>query len=170
MPSGSATGTATYPSNRAEVDVAAYWQPQDDAARVWEPKRWQDIWLNEGWATNAQWLWTDHTGGTTAQQNYDEVLTIPADDKFWDLAIADPGPLGLFAHPVYDRGAATLHALRQVVGDAAFFAGAKLWLTRYNDSNGTTEDFQAVYEEVSGKDLQGFFDVWVRTPTKPTAW
>jgi aminopeptidase N len=41
---------------------------------------------------------------------------------------------------------------------------------RYDDSTGTTEDFQAVYEEVSGQDLDSFFDVWLRTPTKPTTW
>ena len=110
------------------------------------------------------------TGGTTAEENFDEILDLPADDEFWNLAIADPQPLGLFADPVYDRGAATLHALRVKVGDTAFFAGAKLWLTRYNDSNGTTEDFQAVYEEVSGQDLQEFFDTWVMTPEKPTVW
>ena len=98
-------------------------------------------------------------------------MDIPADDPFWELTIADPGPLGLFVDPVYDRGAATLHALRVEVGDEAFFAGARLWLERYDDSTGTTEDFQAVYEEVSGQDLDAFFDIWVRDPVKPpTTW
>jgi aminopeptidase N len=41
---------------------------------------------------------------------------------------------------------------------------------RYDDSTGTTEDFEAVFEEVSGQDLDAFFDVWLRTPTKPTTW
>ena len=113
---------------------------------------------------------SEDTGSDSAQALFDEVMSIPADDEFWDLAIADPGPLGLFLDRVYDRGAATLHALRVKVGDEAFFAGARLWLTRYDDSTGTTEDFQAVYEQVSGQDLEGFFDVWVRTPTKPTSW
>ena len=60
------------------------------------PERWQDIWLNEGWATYVEWLWSEHTGGDTAQASFDAVMEIPADDPFWDLAIADPGPLGLF--------------------------------------------------------------------------
>ena len=132
------------------------------------PQRWQDIWLNEGWATYAEWLWSEETGGTTTQASFDDIMSIPADDEFWDLAIADPGPFGLFHGAVYDRGAATLHALRSEVGDEAFFAAARLWLTRYDDATGTTEDFQAVYEEVSGQDLDAFFDMWVRTPTKPT--
>ncbi|MFI5043280.1 MAG: M1 family metallopeptidase [Acidimicrobiales bacterium] len=134
------------------------------------PGRWQDIWLNEGWATYVEWLWSEHTGGATVQANFDAVMAIPADDPFWDLAIADPGPLGLFLSGVYDRGAATLHALRTKVGDDAFYAGAREWLDRYDDATGTTEDFESVFEEVSGQDLGPFFDVWLRTPTKPTAW
>jgi aminopeptidase N len=132
------------------------------------PERWQDIWLNEGWATYVQWLWEEHQDRDTAEASFKAVMAIPADDPFWDLAIADPGPLGLFAGGVYDRGAATLHALREKVGDKAFFAGAKRWLTRYDNSTGTTEDFQEVYEKVSGQDLGPFFDKWVRAKTKPS--
>jgi len=134
------------------------------------PERWQDIWLNEGWATYVEWLWSEATGRDSAQASFDAIMEIPADDEFWDLAIADPGPLGLFLGGVYDRGAATLHALRVEVGDEAFYAAAREWLVRYDDSTGTTEDFEAVFEEVSGQDLGTFFDVWLRTPSKPTSW
>ena len=134
------------------------------------PGLWRDIWLNEGWATYVEWLWSEATGGTTAQENFDAVMEIPADDEFWALTISDPGPFGLFLGGIYDRGAATLHALRGKVGDEAFYAAAREWLVRYDDSTGTTDDFQAVYEEISGQDLGAFFDVWVRTPTKPTSW
>ena len=51
-----------------------------------------------------------------------------------------------------------------------FFAASREWLTRYDDSTATTDDFEAVFEEVSGQDLTTFFDVWVRTPIKPTTW
>jgi aminopeptidase N len=134
------------------------------------PERWQDIWLNEGWATYVEWLWSEHSGGDSAQMFFDGVMDIPADDEFWELTIADPSAFGLFLDPIYDRGGATLHALRGKVGDEAFYAAAQEWLVRYDDSTGTTEDFQAVYEEVSGQDLDSFFDVWLRTPTKPTTW
>jgi aminopeptidase N len=134
------------------------------------PGRWQDIWLNEGWGTYVEWLWSEHSGGDPAQTFFDGVMEIPADDEFWHLVIADPGPLGLFHDPIYDRGAATLHALRVKIGDDAFYAATREWLTRYDDSTGTTEDFQAISEEASGQDLDAFFDVWVRTPSKPTTW
>jgi len=76
--------------------------------------------------------------------------------------------MGLFAGQVYDRGAGTLHALRLKVGDEAFFAGVQTWVERYDDSTATTADFQAVYEEVSGQDLEGFFQEWLATPAKPS--
>ncbi|HET6968190.1 MAG TPA: M1 family metallopeptidase, partial [Ornithinibacter sp.] len=131
------------------------------------PGRWRDIWLNEGWATYGSWLWSEHDGGDTAQASFDAVMSIPSDDGFWDTVIADPGPFGLFVDPVYDRGAATLHALRLEVGEQAFFGGARLWLERYDDDTGTTEDFRGVYEEVSGQDLDAFFDTWLLAPEKP---
>jgi aminopeptidase N len=131
------------------------------------PERWQDIWLNEGWATYATWLWTEHRGGISAQQAYNNWYAPARTTAYWSLQIGDPGELGLFATQVYNRGAATLHALRVEVGDDAFFAGTRLWLERYNDSAATAEEFQAVYEEVSGEDLDAFFQTWLYDQVKP---
>jgi aminopeptidase N len=134
------------------------------------PERWQHIWLNEGWATYAASMWDEHDGGPTVQESYNDWYdSEPADSDYWDTQIGDPGPLGLFTDPVYDRGAGTLHALRLEVGDEAFFTGARLWLERYDDSVGTAEDFQEVYEEVSGEDLDAFFQTWLYAQEKPPA-
>jgi aminopeptidase N len=133
------------------------------------PARWQDIWLNEGWATYVEWLWSEHTGGDPAQTSFDAVMATPDDDEFWELSLADPGPLGLFEAPIYDRGAATLHALRLEIGDRAFFATARRWLRSHDDGTGTTEDFQAIAERTSHRDLDAFFTTWLRTPTKPAS-
>ena len=134
------------------------------------PHRWADIWLNEGWATYAEWTWQEDQGRGTAQERFDDIMSIPADDEFWDTVIADPGPLGLFLSPIYDRGAATLYALRQKIGDEAFLAGAREWVSRYDDGTASTADFEALFAEVSGEDLDEFFDVWLHTPEKPTTW
>jgi aminopeptidase N len=132
------------------------------------PHRWQYIWLNEGWATYAEWLWSEHRGIMTAQEAYNEWYDAePPESPYWELQIGDPGPLNLFADQNYDRGAGTLHALRLEVGDETFLKGARLWLERYNDSTGTSEDFQEVYEEVSGQDLDEFFDIWLFRQEKP---
>ena len=134
------------------------------------PHRWADIWLNEGWATYAEWTWSEDQGGDTAQQRFDDIMDIPAGDEFWHTEVAAPGAFGLFLNPVYDRGAATLHALREKIGDDAFLAGAREWVATYDDGTASTADFEALFEEVSGEDLDTFFDVWLHTPEKPTVW
>jgi aminopeptidase N len=132
------------------------------------PHRWQDIWLNEGWATYLSWMWLAGNGGPTVRSQFDAVMAIPEADSFWDTVVADPGPTGLFAGAIYDRGAATLHALRQRIGDRAFFRTARSWIRIYDDGTSTTERFQALAERVSGQQLDAFFDAWVFSAGKPT--
>ena len=166
---GYALETQTRPvySRRASEGTVAH-----ELAHQWfgdsvSPHRWADIWLNEGWATYATWLWTEHQGGPTAQQSFEEVMSTDATDPFWTTVVADPQPLGLFGDAVYDRGAATLYALHDKIGDTAFRAGTRMWLQRYRNSDASTDDFQAVFEKASRQDLSAFFDTWVRTPAKP---
>ena len=131
------------------------------------PSDWQDIWLNEGWATYLEWLWAEHQGAATMEAQFSEALAyLDANDR-WALNIADPGRDNLFAGQVYLRGAAALHALRAEIGDTAFFAGSRLWLSSYNDSTATTEDFEAVMEQASGQQLDAFFDDWLRGDVNP---
>ena len=60
--------------------------------------RWRDIWLNEGFAQYSEWLWSEHEGLGTAQENADYWYGLfPEDDPFWQLPIGDPGPDALFA-------------------------------------------------------------------------
>jgi aminopeptidase N len=132
------------------------------------PRRWRDIWLNEGWATYLSWMWLAHNGGDTVRARFDEVMATPADDPFWQTVVADPGPTGLFADAIYDRGAATLQALRQTIGRRDFFRLARMWLRTYDDATSTTERFHALAEKVSGQELDAFFDAWVHSAGKPT--
>ena len=169
---GYALETQTRPvySSRASEGTVAHELAHQWFGNAVSPARWQDIWLNEGWATYCSWLWTEQRGGASMQQRFDGVMGIPASNPFWAITMGDPGALGLFSSPVYNRGAATLQALRDKIGDDAFFEGAQQWWQRYDDVSATTQDFQDVYEEASGQDLDNFFDVWVHQPVKPTSW
>jgi aminopeptidase N len=68
---------------------------------------------------------------------------------------------------VYVRGGLTLHALRLEVGDEVFFKILKTYFERYKNGNATTDDFIAVAEKVSGKDLTKFFDGWLYSEKIP---
>ncbi|MGH3322094.1 MAG: M1 family aminopeptidase [Streptosporangiaceae bacterium] len=135
-------------------------------------ERWQDIWLNEGFAEYAAWLYGEHVGGSTTRQRFDRLYATPASDSdFWNPPSGDPGgPAKLFSGSVYQRGAMTLQALRDEVGDDAFFQILHAWASQHAYGNANIADFVALAEKASGQDLDHFFDVWLYQPGKPTSW
>ncbi|MQA73000.1 MAG: M1 family peptidase [Solirubrobacterales bacterium] len=144
-------------------ELAHQWYGDDVAVA-----RWKDIWLNEGPATYAEWLWAEHEGQATPQEIFEATYdAIPADDPFWLVEVADPGVENLFDNQSYVRGAMTLQALRNEVGDGSFFAIMREWAASKSGGNGTTEEFMALAEDVSGQQLDDLFDVWLFTASKP---
>ncbi|WP_412540612.1 M1 family metallopeptidase [Longispora sp. K20-0274] len=132
--------------------------------------RWRDMWLNEGFATYAEWLWSEHNGARTTQQFFDELYARPASDPFWSLPPADPGdPAHLFTGAVYARGAMTLHILRRTVGDTVFFDILRAWATDHRYGSVTTPDFVALAGQRAGRPLDELFHDWLDTPSKPGA-
>jgi aminopeptidase N len=133
--------------------------------------RWQDIWLNEGFATYAEWLWSEHEGFANAPEAMfrEFYADIPATDPFWALRIGDPGKDHLFDEPVYTRGAMMLQALRDTVGDATFFTILRTWAAANAGGHGTTPRFIALADRLSGRRLDALFDAWLFSPGRPSA-
>ena len=130
--------------------------------------RWRDIWLNEGFATYMERRYDAAHGGPSTNRwlhrVYRENVGFP---QFWELDIADPGPAHLFAGPVYDRGAMTLAALRNRIGNADFRRLLRRWVSVHEDGNATSERFEQMSETVSGEQLDAFFDAWLRSGERP---
>jgi aminopeptidase N len=129
--------------------------------------RWRDVWLNEGFASYAEWLWSEREGKLTAQAMFDAYARTPASASAWKVKIGDPGVRHMLDSPIYTRGAMTLHALRKRIGDTAFFALLRRWTTGHRGENVTVGQFTALAERVSGKQLDAFFRTWLFTPRKP---
>lgn len=130
--------------------------------------KWQDIWLNEGFASYTEWLYEEQHGGDSAQKTFDALYARPAKDSLWAYPPGAPGDGGkLFGTPVYDRGAMALHELRRTVGDRAFLRILRAWASEHRDGHGTTEQFTRLAEKESGKKVGPVLHTWLYTKGKP---
>jgi aminopeptidase N len=134
-------------------------------------RQWPDIWLNEGLATYAEWLWQEHRGkGNTAQKIFQRYYRQPARSVIFNPPPGRPGRHDMFGYSVYIRGAMTVHALRGRIGDEAFFRTLRAWTAQHRHGNAQTSDFIALAEKESGKQLDRLFQVWLYTKGKPVNW
>jgi aminopeptidase N len=130
---------------------------------------WPDIWLHEGFATWSEWIWSERQGNKSAHQWFEQLYNTPEKDTaFWGPAVAAfTDPALLFNGTVYYRGGMTLQALREKIGDLAFFQLMRTWAQQNRYGNVTTAQFIALAEKLSGQDLTQFFKVWIFQAEKP---
>jgi aminopeptidase N len=121
---------------------------------------WGDIWLSEGFATYASWLWQGEQSSQALEQELGNTENLaPQSDS--GNPLADPAPEDLFGFDSYYKGAWVLHMLRQQIGDEAFFRLLPTYHARFRDGVASSADFQGIAEEISGQDLDQFFEQWV---------
>lgn len=133
--------------------------------------QWKDVWLNEGFATYASMLWMEHSVSQAAMvKQMDQYYTIVAAQGSKYSAPANPPQNDLFNDGVYLRGAWALHALRLKVGDKLFFNILHTYYDHFKYGNASTGDFTSIASQVSGQDLEDFFQQWLfdeKVPAKP---
>ncbi|WKN15571.1 M1 family metallopeptidase [Streptomyces sp. JUS-F4] len=130
------------------------------------PKTWRDMWLNEGFATYAEWLWAADHEDVPVEESFREAYE---DDANWAFPPADPPTAAeLSEPPVYGRGAMAVHRIRLAVDDdAAFFALVRGWTKKYRHGNAATDDFTTYVEEETGQDLGRLWDAWLYGGSRP---
>ncbi len=126
------------------------------------PQSFAHIWLNEGFATYFDALFTEHRYGRLAfEQRMQDFSGNIYTDGSLDYPILNPPPQYLFGRAVYYKGAWVLHMLRNMVGDQTFREICRRYYQVHLYKNAITEDFISTSEVVSGQPLSGFFNQWL---------
>jgi aminopeptidase len=133
---------------------------------------WRDIWLNEGFAAYAEWLWSERSGGHTAHEHAERQWARLRDQP-QDILLADPGPERMFDDRVYKRGALTLHALRGQLGDDKFFGVLRAWVADHRHGTVSTPEFIEHCVSAVGDEVRPLLNEWLaerplpRLPASP---
>lgn len=142
------------------------------------PGTWADLWLNEGFATWSESLWWERDGGYQAYKSdvNNNASIYLGSNPGWavynpEWAVTTPPLSVMFNYAItYCKSSCMLHLLRYSLGDELFFPAIYDYATDTVDfkyKNATTDDFRAKLEESTGKDLEWFFESWVKQPNHP---
>jgi aminopeptidase N len=166
-----AQGISIFGANHCDGERSAERLIAHELAHQWfgnsvTARRWRDIWLHEGFACYAEWLWSEDSGGRSADdwaRYYHGKLA----GSRQDLLLADPGPADMFDDRVYKRGALTLHVLRRTIGDDGFFELLRDWTTRHRHGTAVTDDFTGLAANYANESLQPLWQAWLYSKDVP---
>jgi aminopeptidase N len=121
---------------------------------------WSDIWLHEGFACYAEWIWSEEAGIMPVQERAAAAWR-KLNSGIQDILVGDPGPELMFDDRVYKRGALALHALRRRCGDLAFFALLQEWTRNKVHASVSTAEFILTADRVTGLDSESLLHPWL---------
>jgi aminopeptidase N len=135
-------------------------------------REWPEAWLNEGFATYFEYVWREFAHGRDEADNAqlaDTEAYLGEAGKYQRAIVCRQydEPIELFDAHLYDKGGRVLHMLRQQLGDDLFWAALKAYAERHAHGSVETRDLVRAIEDVSGHNLDGFFDQWIRSPGHP---
>jgi len=157
----------SYPAQAILGNQRNDWLIAHELAHQWwgnliTPDDWKDIWLNEGFASYAEALWSEHLSGRAGlRESMQTFKNTYMQHSGPDHPIYDPPSGHLFCEIIYEKAAWVLHMLRGIVGEENFWAILQTYAHDFSYINAATEDFISVCETVSGKELSWFFDQWI---------
>jgi aminopeptidase N len=131
---------------------------------------WDELWLSEGFATYFGTVYFERADGVesfrermaNAAATY---LTSP--DTLRPVIDRRSDLFGMLNRNSYQKGGWVLHMLRREIGDDPFFDAVRAYYAEHRDATATTRDFRTAAEAAAGRDLEGFFDQWLRAPGYP---
>ena len=128
---------------------------------------WGEGWLNEGFATYAEYLWREHHEGRDAAdlelEEWAEMY-FGEDSGRYRRTIATKlydEPIDVFDHHLYEKGGRVLHMLRDVLGDDAFWRALAYYLGKHRHGVVESRDLARAVEEATGRNVDWFFSQWV---------
>jgi len=157
---------------RAEIDIDYDDIVAHELAHQWwgdlvTCKDWSQVWLNESFATYAEYLWREHTRGRNDARFslfQDFLVYLREDLSSHRRPIA--GNRYRFSEEVmdrhaYEKGACVVDMLRWLIGDKPFFLSLSNYLNKFEFSVAETNDFKVAIEDSTGQNLHWFFDQWI---------
>lgn len=125
--------------------------------------QWSDVWLSEGFAVYCEAVWAEYYG----QESYDDYMLNDIMKPYLNsgelFPLTEPTtPAEMWSYTTYQKGASVLHMLRHVLGDDIFYESLMEYFDHHSYASATTDDLRDHFENVSGEDIDWFFDTWVR--------